>query len=99
MEQGCEVSSTATMLSQGYKILEYPGAPPPKACVAFEPWTDWILIIYLWWVTECGGTGWVLLGALHSALTAEDFLPHSANHKSVLLLLAAVEVPNSQGRK
>lgn len=41
----------------------------------------------------------MFLRPLHSALTAKDFLPHSANHKSVLLPLAAVEVPNSQGRK
>lgn len=37
----------------------------------------------------------MFLGALHSALTAKGFLPHSANRKSVLLPLAAVEVPNS----
>lgn len=50
-------------------------------------------------MTGCGRAEWVFLGALHSALTAKDFLPHSANHKSVFQPLAAVEVPNSQGRK
>lgn len=48
VEQGSEVSSTSTVLSQGYKILEYPGASLPKTCVAFEPWTDKFLIICLW---------------------------------------------------
>jgi len=42
------------------------------------------------------GQSGCFLCVLHVALTAEDFLPHSANHKGDLMPLAAVEVPNSQ---